>query len=311
MTALLTRHRQLLRPRWTILGLPCARSLPDPVGNGTVPLAGFRVTPLPGSAAEAEDREAEQAARQALPPDRQSQPLPAQTRPGRRPQLGAHPVTSSATTRSLAKTRRRTVSPGKFTERLRFVTARAAVRDLGCCLGRRAVHPRLTACEAGDQYCEKDRRRAVPPIVVGCGSCVRPALPGTGVGSGTGLLPEVVIGGVGDLGHGTYRCRGAFRGGWGEATGGVDPLDVGRVHEPVAVAGGRRRCGQQQPYNGGGIDGDAGLDVPPRSLTCKPPAARSSWSVTASTTPPRSPRPISASPSALAPMSPSKPPTSS
>ncbi len=67
MTALLTRHRQLLRPRWTILGLPCARSLPDPVGNGTVPLAGFRVTPLPGSAAEAEDREAEQAARQALP----------------------------------------------------------------------------------------------------------------------------------------------------------------------------------------------------------------------------------------------------
>lgn len=43
-----------------------------------------------------------------------------------------------------------------------------------------------------------------------------------------------------------------------EATGGCDPLDVGRVHEPVAVrASGRRSSGQQQPWNGGGIDCDA------------------------------------------------------
>jgi hypothetical protein len=54
--------------------------------------------------------------------------------------------------------------------------------------------------------------------------------------SGTVLLPEVVVGGVWDLGHGACRCRVAFRGGGSEAAGGCDPLDVGRVPEP---AGGR------------------------------------------------------------------------
>ena len=46
-----------------ILGLPYARGVPDPVEYGTVPLAGFRVTALPGSAAEAEERKAEAATR--------------------------------------------------------------------------------------------------------------------------------------------------------------------------------------------------------------------------------------------------------
>ena len=50
-----------------ILGLPYARGLPEPVEYGTVPLAGFRVTALPGSAAEAEEREAEAATRRAMP----------------------------------------------------------------------------------------------------------------------------------------------------------------------------------------------------------------------------------------------------
>ena len=50
-----------------ILGLPYARGVPDPVEYGTVPLAGFRVTALPGSAAEADEREAEAATRRALP----------------------------------------------------------------------------------------------------------------------------------------------------------------------------------------------------------------------------------------------------
>ncbi len=50
-----------------ILGLPYARGVPDPVECGTVPLAGFRVTALPGSAAEADEREAEAATRRALP----------------------------------------------------------------------------------------------------------------------------------------------------------------------------------------------------------------------------------------------------
>ena len=49
---------------------------------------------------------------------------------------------------------------------------------------------------------------------------------------------------------------------------------------------------------------------PPRSPSSKRRAARSRWSATASTTPPRSPRPTSASPSAPAPTSPSRPPTS-
>ena len=46
---------------------PFARPLPDPVGYGTVPLAGFRVRALPGSAAEAEERQAEAATRRAIP----------------------------------------------------------------------------------------------------------------------------------------------------------------------------------------------------------------------------------------------------
>src|SRR6266516_7049422 len=62
-----------------------------------------------------------------------------------------------------------------------------------------------------------------------------PALPGTGVASATGLLPEVVVGGVGDLGHGPCRGRVAVRGGRGQAAGGRDPLDEGGGHQPVAV----------------------------------------------------------------------------
>src|SRR5437660_1050808 len=62
-----------------------------------------------------------------------------------------------------------------------------------------------------------DRVRVVPPIVVSCGRRVGPALAGVGAVSGTGVLPEVVVGDVGDLGHGACRCRGAFRGGWGPA----------------------------------------------------------------------------------------------
>ena len=49
---------------------------------------------------------------------------------------------------------------------------------------------------------------------------------------------------------------------------------------------------------------------PPRSPACKKQAGASRWSATASTTPPPWPRPISASPSARAPTSPSRPPTS-
>lgn len=51
----------------SILGLPYASGLPDPVEYGTVALAGFRVTALPGSAAEAEERDAEAATRRAIP----------------------------------------------------------------------------------------------------------------------------------------------------------------------------------------------------------------------------------------------------
>jgi len=50
-----------------VLGLPYVLPLPDPVGYGTVPLAGFRVTALPGSPAEAEERQAEAATRRAMP----------------------------------------------------------------------------------------------------------------------------------------------------------------------------------------------------------------------------------------------------
>ena len=50
------------------------------------------------------------------------------------------------------------------------------------------------------------------------------------------LLPEVVVGGVGDLGHGSCRCRVAVCGGGNVAAGGCDSLDVGGVPEP---AGGR------------------------------------------------------------------------
>jgi len=46
---------------------PFARPLPDPVGYGTVPLTGFRVRALPGSAAEAEERQAEAVTRRAIP----------------------------------------------------------------------------------------------------------------------------------------------------------------------------------------------------------------------------------------------------
>jgi len=46
---------------------PFARPLPDAVGYGTVPRAGFRVRAPPGSAAEAEERQAEAATRQAIP----------------------------------------------------------------------------------------------------------------------------------------------------------------------------------------------------------------------------------------------------
>jgi len=51
----------------SILGLPYVQGLPDPIEHGTVPLAGFRVTALPGSAAEAEERDAEAATRRAIP----------------------------------------------------------------------------------------------------------------------------------------------------------------------------------------------------------------------------------------------------
>ena len=104
----------------------------------------------------------------------------------------------------------------------------------------------------------------------------------SGAGSpacGCGLWPA---GGVGPGGHGrrvrhqcasrssSRRCRGprprclpwCIPRRAGRATGGGDPLDVGRVHQPVAVrASGRRRGGQPQPANRGGIDGDAGLDL--------------------------------------------------
>jgi hypothetical protein len=50
-----------------VIGLPSARPLPDPAGYGTVPLAGFRVSTLPGSAAEAEERQAEAVTRRAIP----------------------------------------------------------------------------------------------------------------------------------------------------------------------------------------------------------------------------------------------------
>src|SRR6266540_496333 len=70
-----------------------------------------------------------------------------------------------------------------------------------------------------------------------------PALPGTGVASAIGPLPEVVVGGVWDLGHGACRCRVAVRGRRGVAAGGSDPLDEGGGREPVAVgAGGPARA---------------------------------------------------------------------
>jgi hypothetical protein len=90
---------------------------------------------------------------------------------------------------------------------------------------------------------------------------LRPAPAGTGVASATGPLPEVVVGGIWDLGHGTYRCRAAFRGGRSQAAGGCDPLDKGRGHEPVAVRTRACRSRQQQPWNGGGIDGDGVHEV--------------------------------------------------
>jgi hypothetical protein len=47
-----------------ILGLPYDEPLPEETGYGTVPLAGFRLTSLPGSAAEARERAAQRAAQQ-------------------------------------------------------------------------------------------------------------------------------------------------------------------------------------------------------------------------------------------------------
>ncbi len=45
----------------------------------------------------------------------------------------------------------------------------------------------------------------------------------------------MVVGGVGDLGHGACRRRGALRGRWGQAADGCDPLDVAGGHQPVAI----------------------------------------------------------------------------
>src|SRR5207342_3969206 len=88
----------------------------------------------------------------------------------------------------------------------------------------------------------------------------RLVLPDTGVASASGLIPEVVVRGVWDVGHGACRCRVAVRGRRGVAAGGSDPLDVGGGHEPVAVrASGRRGSDQPNPWNGGQIGGDAGL----------------------------------------------------
>ena len=105
-----------------------------------------------------------------------------------------------------------------------------------------------------------ERSRAVvspSSRVAGCGLRVGPALAGVAVASGAGVLSEVVVGGLGDLGDGACRCRGALGGGWGQAAGGGDPLDVAGVHEP-SPPGRRQSAGRRQAAgNGGGIDGDA------------------------------------------------------
>ena len=60
---------------------PFTRPLPDPVGYGTVPLAGFRVRALPGSAAEAEERQAEAATRRAITRAHEGRPPPPRKHP--------------------------------------------------------------------------------------------------------------------------------------------------------------------------------------------------------------------------------------
>ena len=63
--------------------------------------------------------------------------------------------------------------------------------------------------------------------------------------SDTCLLPEVVVGGVRDLGHGACLCGVAFRGWRSKATSGCDPLDVSGMRELVpGAAGGSRNGGQ-------------------------------------------------------------------
>ena len=76
------------------------------------------------------------------------------------------------------------------------------------------------------------------------------------VRSGSGVLPEDVVGRVRDLDHLACRCRVAVRGRRSETTGGVEPLDEGRVHEPVTVGPRSRLCGQEHPGNGGLIEVD-------------------------------------------------------
>jgi hypothetical protein len=80
---------------------------------------------------------------------------------------------------------------------------------------------------------------------------------------------SVVYGG---LAHRPRRRRVALRGGGGEAAGRRDRLDECRVREPSAVrTGGRRSTRQQQPGNGGGVDGDVRLRRPTTllpSLAC-------------------------------------------
>src|SRR5262245_40814613 len=74
--------------------------------------------------------------------------------------------------------------------------------------------------------------------------------------SGTGVLPEDVLGRVRGLDHGACRCRVAVLGGRLEATNGVEPLDEARVHESVTVGSRSRLCGQEHPENGGLVDSD-------------------------------------------------------
>src|SRR6266700_5221615 len=75
----------------------------------------------------------------------------------------------------------------------------------------------------------RTRRTPHRVVVASAGGC------GTGVWSAAGVFPEVVVGGVGDLGHGACRRRGALRGRWGQAADGCDPLDVAGGHQPVAI----------------------------------------------------------------------------